>query len=147
MENGVGVTWEYIFMGTGMKTGTGMGTGTYSRFTPSSTSAHRNVNQIRTVEKKQNPSRPVVAAALTCLQVLALHVGLAVGGLGQCERLAEHRLVLDVPHQTAARVRHGALVHQLNVHNQCDVKTGRKHVEAFAKVKLMNQAKFYTLVF
>lgn len=39
MESGVGVTWEYIFMGTGMKTGTGMGTGTYSLFTPSSTSA------------------------------------------------------------------------------------------------------------
>lgn len=35
---GVGVTWAYMFIGTGMKTGTGMGTGTYSLFTPSSTS-------------------------------------------------------------------------------------------------------------
>ena len=32
------MTWEYIFIGTGMKTGTGMGTGIYSLFTPSSTS-------------------------------------------------------------------------------------------------------------
>lgn len=42
MENGVGVTWVYIFMGTGMKTGTGMGTGIYSLFTPSSTSGDTN---------------------------------------------------------------------------------------------------------
>lgn len=55
--------------------------------------------------------------------MLALHVGLAVGGLGQRERLAEHRLVLDVPHQTAARIRHGALVHQLHVQNQHNIKT------------------------
>lgn len=55
--------------------------------------------------------------------MLALHVGLAVGGLGQREWLAEHRLVLDVPHQTAARIRHGALVHQLHVQNQHNIKS------------------------
>lgn len=53
-------------------------------------------------------------AALTCLQVLALHVGLAVGGLGQREWLAQHRLVLDVPHQGGAGIRRSTLVHQLN---------------------------------
>lgn len=37
-ETGAGVTWAYIFMGTGMKTGTGIGTGMYSLLTPSSTS-------------------------------------------------------------------------------------------------------------
>lgn len=68
-------------------------------------------------------------------------MGLAIGGLGQRERLAEHRLVLDVPHQTAARVRHSALVYQLHAHNQRDVKSrvqikrNRKHVEVFASSK------------
>lgn len=58
------------------------------------------------------------AAALTCLQVLALHVRLAVGGLGQRQWLAQHRLVLDVPHQAAAGIRRGALAHQLHVRNE-----------------------------
>lgn len=40
-ETGAGVTWAYIFMGTGMKTGTGMGTGMYSLLTPSSTSVDK----------------------------------------------------------------------------------------------------------
>lgn len=55
--------------------------------------------------------------------MFALHVGLAVGGLGQRQRLAEHRLVLDVPHQAAAGVRHGALVHQLHVQNKRNLKS------------------------
>lgn len=42
-------------------------------------------------------------------------MGLAVGGLGQRQRLAKHRLVLDVPQQAAARIRRRALVHQVHV--------------------------------
>lgn len=42
-DTGVGVTWEYMFMGIGMKTGTGMGTGIYSLLTPSSTSRKTNI--------------------------------------------------------------------------------------------------------
>lgn len=109
------MTWEYIFMGMGMKTGTGMGTGTYSLFTPSSTSADTNKPDQDTKKKDLLTQKNswMSAAAVTCLQVFALHVRLAVGRLGQRERLAEHRLVLDVSHQTSTSVRHSTLVHQL----------------------------------
>ena len=50
----------------------------------------------------------------TCLQVFTLHVRLAVGGLGEGERLAEDRLVLHVlQHAPACRVRHRSLVQHL----------------------------------
>lgn len=39
MVTGTGVCWEYMFIGTGMKTGTGTGTGTTTTFTFSSLSA------------------------------------------------------------------------------------------------------------
>lgn len=103
-------------MGMGMKTGTGMGTGTYSLFTPSSTSATTQKKTDQDIKKKDLSTQKnswMSAAAFTCLQVFALHVRLAVGRLGQRERLAEHRLVLDVSHQTTTRVRHSTLVHQL----------------------------------
>lgn len=45
--------------------------------------------------------------------MFALHVWLAVGSLGQGERLAEHGLVLDISHQTSTSIRHSTLVHQL----------------------------------
>lgn len=48
---------------------------------------------------------------LTRLYGLALHVRLAVGGLGEGERLAEDRLVFDVPHQGTACVCRRALAH------------------------------------
>lgn len=107
------MTWEYIFMGMGMKTGTGMGTGTYSLFTPSSTSADTNKPDQDIGHRVTQKNSWMSAAAFTCLQVFALHVRLAVGRLGQRERFAEHRLVLDVSHQTTTRICHSTLVHQL----------------------------------
>lgn len=46
------MTWEYIFMGRGMKTGTGMGTGTYSLLMPSSTSRETNVRVEEKLDKR-----------------------------------------------------------------------------------------------
>lgn len=117
------MTWEYIFMGMGMKTGTGMGMGTYSLFTPSSTSVDTNKPD-QDIKKKDRFTQQncwMSAAAVTCLQVFALHVRLAVGRLGQRERLAEHCLVLDVSHQTSASIRHGTLVHQLKFTRGTDI--------------------------
>lgn len=48
-ETGVGVTWEYMFIGTGIKTGTGMGTGMYSLFTPSSTSVDTDMKNLNII--------------------------------------------------------------------------------------------------
>lgn len=64
------------------------------------------------ISARVQPSHKV-EAAFTCLQMFALHVRLAVGGLGQGERLAEHGLVLDISRQTSPGVRHSTLVHQL----------------------------------
>lgn len=46
------MTWEYIFMGIGMKTGTGMGTGTYSLLMPSSTSEETNIAYQEKLDKR-----------------------------------------------------------------------------------------------
>lgn len=47
------MTWEYIFMGIGMKTGTGMGTGTYSLLMPSSTSKETNITDQEKLDKRE----------------------------------------------------------------------------------------------
>ena len=69
---------------------------------------------MKMIRSQQNGN--VTSGLLTCLQWFALHVGLAVGGLGQCERFTQNSLVLDVTQQ--ARVHHGALAQHLHTQHR-----------------------------
>ena len=69
---------------------------------------------VKMTRSQQNGN--VTSGLLTCLQRFALHVGLAVGGLGQCERFTQNGLVLDVTQQ--ARVHHGALAQHLHTQHR-----------------------------